>query len=476
MRFLLLKKGWVLFAGIVALTILVFTACRKQFGIDGQASAEIQAAARSYMNKIVTSEQSLLALPYSQLRRYSNMRIFSRIQKLEKELIWSKAQAFTANGVSYLIVPTDSDIKPFKNQQFEGFRSLVFYKNASGFVNMFIVEGICKQGNQFNGKQMEIAKAAFEKKYFGQTTGIVGIDVYVLVYDRYYKRKASYQLSNGQVDDGKIILQNQLQSNTRSAVSVNTVSRRLNTIGITSCSVCTTWYLVVYWYDPRTGDIIDAITLDQWDVCTTTGNPYGGGPGGSGTPGSSSSNAISITNDITDPCLHGVADRLSSSMNNIVHNVISEYGTAQYNFNYSSRGAYPNPSQYADTDPNVDFNWSTNKWDINISIYDGFFSGASKETSGAAILHELLHGALLANGEAWDNLLQHNEIAENYRSMIENALIDTFGMPAGDAAALSWEGLGDSDLWKSLQPSEQLNIININNAYRTRTNGVGTGC
>lgn len=277
--------------------------------------------------------------------------------------------------------------------------------------------------------------------------------------------------------EGKIILQNQLRSKPNTGgVSVNTVSKRLNGIGLTSCSTCTTYYLVAYIYDVNTGVIEDAWTIDSWDVCNPNGNPYGGDPGGGS---SSSTNAVTISPQLTDPCLNGVATTLSYSMNNMMRTVIGDYGPARYDVSFVSRGAYSNPDQYADTDPTTNYNWSSNTWEITISMYDGYFSGASKETAGAAMLHELLHAALVANGTAWNNLLQHNEIANQYRTMIEGALMDNFGMNQADAEALSWQGLGNSKAWQDLaatNPTKASQIINTNAAYKARTNNAGTGC
>ncbi len=472
MRHFPLKWNWVVLC-TVSFSVLLFIACKKHFKADVQAGDDIQIVAKPYMEKLVKSEESLLALPYSELRKSSNIRIFSRLQKLNKNLNWSNAASFSKNGISYMVVPIDDAIKPFKNAQFEGCRSIVFYKTKSNRIDLYIVEAISKEGNEFGGKQIDIAKSAFEKKTFGETLAPGNLNVSVILYNRFYYSQASYQLSNGSIQVGNLSLKNQLHANDKSKVAVNSISHRLNVIGLTSCTTCTTWNLVAYWYDTSTGDIIDAITLDTWNECVTTGGGYGDGPGGSG--GSQSTNAIALNNTLTDPCLSGVMTSMTPSMNNILHDLMGDYGPNRYNITFQSRGAYSNPDQYADTDQ-MSFNWSTNTWDITTSMYDGYFTGVTKEFMGSAMIHEILHAALQANGVAYDNFIQHTEIAEHYREIIETGLINNFGISQDDAAALSWMGLGETKLWKDMDPTLQIPIVNKVNAYKSTTSTVGSRC
>jgi hypothetical protein len=472
------RQSAVFTIGVIVTLAITFAACRKQFVSNGQAPEKMKQVATAYMDKLVTSEKSLLDLPYNQLGKNANLRIFSRFQKLNENLDWSRATGGSKNGIDYMVVPVDEPSQPFKNKNVWASRSLVFYQNKEGDSQVFIVEALSNQNIAFESKMIDISKAAFEKKLFGLATAPADVNVTVILYDRFYYSKASYQFTNGNITVANVKLQNQLQPNSKMTVSVNTVSRRLKTIGLTSCTVCTTWYLVEYWYSPTTGEIYNAVNLDQWDVCISTGGGYGDGPGGSG-GSAGTQNAISMRNELKNPCLNAVLSTMTSSVTGVVKTLFDNIGAFPTTIKYNtSTTPYANPNQLGDGAGYYDF--ATSSYTINVNLYDAGFAGMSQEYMAAAMMHEALHGVMDLQGGGMSTLDQHPEMANQYRMVIENALVDKFGLTQEDAEALSWEGLDSQatgSAWAQLGTTKQLQIIGIVNKYRSpSTSNVGTSC
>lgn len=106
-------------------------------------------------------------------------------------------------------------------------------------------------------------------------------------------------------------------------------------------------------------------------------------------------------------------------------------------------------------------------------------TGASQNYIAATILHETIHALLASQGKT-NELMHHNDMANQYVYKMAHALELTFLMSNEHATALAWGGLGDSSAWQSLSPQQQQNILDINAYYKningTRQNAPGTKC
>lgn len=264
---------------LIALTVicgtitLLYTACKKQFGVESlNTNPVVENAKTWFTNEIVNKEKELLAAPFSKLPRDSRTRIFARMQKLSALLKWEDAHVYNQGGIQFVITPVDQKIKPLKNQNFEACRSIVFFKDNSGKYNMNVIEVLSSKDNSLGIETQEIFGIAFANKQLNTSKQIKSVNADIIFYDANYSYLGSFKTKNGKWSGAKIHLNNKKGATTKKRIA-STMNQR------TSCQTCTTWYLVGFWYDMQTGQVVDYEILNQWEECIDNNPPpvYGDG-------------------------------------------------------------------------------------------------------------------------------------------------------------------------------------------------------
>ncbi|TDG36793.1 hypothetical protein EZJ43_05790 [Pedobacter changchengzhani] len=90
--------------------------------------------------------------------------------------------------------------------------------------------------------------------------------------------------------------------------------------------------------------------------------------------------------------------------------------------------------------------------DITLSL--DYFSGSSKESVIANLIHEVLHSYLAYTGDNTLNSFQHKIISEKYVNPMAIYLKTYFSMDIKDAYALAWSGLSDSNAYNNNTPND----------------------
>jgi hypothetical protein len=267
-------KIWMMLPLLLGATTLLYTACQKQFGSTIDTDSFIGAAKNWFNKEIVQKEKDMLAASFTSLPKDSYARTFVRMGKLNDHLNWNNGKEYNQNGLQYVVVPVEQTIKPFHNQNFEAARAIVFFKDSAGDMQMNIVEAISKKGGSLNMSIADIAAVAFKNKYLKNSNTIDNLSANINFYDKDYKAESSFQTNNGTWSKAKTKFLNKKGTTTKERIATTTPQR-------TTCQTCTTWYLVGFWYDAQTGQVIDYEILDQWNECNESNPPppgYGENP------------------------------------------------------------------------------------------------------------------------------------------------------------------------------------------------------
>jgi hypothetical protein len=255
---------------VLTCTLIVYTACKKQFNPDVDSNSFIGKAQKWFMNDVVNKEREMLEKPDSILGLYT--RRFARMEKLSVLLDWREAKEYYQDGIHFVITPVNQSRKPFNNQNFEAARSLIFYLDNSGRIHMNIMEILSKKGSILGSNLQEDTRLAFVNKQVKKSSRIEGLSATIIFYNESYRQEGSFQVVNGSWSPVKTELKNQATVKKR---PLNTRNQR------TTCQTCTHWYLVGYWYDTQTLEVLSYEILDEWDECVETGSPspeYGSEP------------------------------------------------------------------------------------------------------------------------------------------------------------------------------------------------------
>lgn len=287
-------KLWMLLPLLLGIIILAYPACRKQSSNTSDPNSFIEIAKDWFQSEIVQKEQEMLATPFTTLPRNSYSRTFARMEKLGALLDWQEAKEYERSNLQYIVVAVKQDRKPFNNKSFEAARAFVFFKNSSGQMSMNIVEVLSFKDKALGTSLHDIVSIAFSNKHLNLRSTVNNLSASIIFYDTEYKTESSYQFSNGSWAKAKISVVNKRGS--------TAVRRVASTMGQrTTCQTCTTWYLIGFWYDTQTGQVIDYTILDQWDECTD-GPPYGddGSGGNSGGDEDCLNNCIETSNNLSE--------------------------------------------------------------------------------------------------------------------------------------------------------------------------------
>lgn len=126
------------------------------------------------------------------------------------------------------------------------------------------IEMLSSKGGSLMLGAQEIASIAFSNKYFEKRNSIGNLNASIIFYDENYKSETSFQITTGIWSKAKTKLINKKGATTNRRIASNMNQR-------TTCQTCKTWYLVGFWYDTQTFQVVDYEILDQWDECTETG-------------------------------------------------------------------------------------------------------------------------------------------------------------------------------------------------------------
>jgi hypothetical protein len=247
---------------VITGAMILYTACRKPFNPDMDASSLIGKAKNWFMNDVVNKERDMLEKPDSILGLY--VRRFARMQKLGSLLNWNEAKEYNQDGIHFVVSLVNQGRKPFKNQNFEAARAIIFYLDRSGRMKMNIIEILSNKGSSLGSDLQQIARLAFVNKQVKKNDRIEGLNGSVIFYTENYKQESSFQIVNGVWSSARIELKNQATVKKR---PLNTRNQR------TTCQTCTHWYLVGYWYDTQTFQVVNYEILSEWDECMETGSP-----------------------------------------------------------------------------------------------------------------------------------------------------------------------------------------------------------
>lgn len=133
---------------------------------------------------------------------------------------------------------------------------------------MNVIEILSKKAGSLGNDIQEIARIAFINKYMTRNNNLHNVDANIVFYDERYHRESSFKVTNGSWAKTNINFQNQAGAPKRRAVPLM--------LGRTTCETCQHWYLIGFWYDLQTGQVVDYEILDEWDECTDPGGPPAG--------------------------------------------------------------------------------------------------------------------------------------------------------------------------------------------------------
>ena len=105
---------------------------------------------------------------------------------------------------------------------------------------------------------------------------------------------------------------------------------------------------------------------------------------------------------------------------------------------------------------------------VDITLNSDLLPNIAQEFAAKTMMHETLHAMFLANGDARNGILQHNQIANSYIDALANALMSNFpNMSQQDAIALSWSGVDfqNTTAWAALPTPTQNLYRSIAESY-----------
>ena len=257
-----IKKCIALIPVCLVIIILIYTACKKQDSSDNpKVDPVIENARRWINNDIVGKERAMLMVSYSQLAKEDRVRALARMQKLASLLKWDQAKAYKQEGIQYVIVPVDQQLKPLRNKNYEAGRSVVIYRDQSFKMQLKIIEIISAKAGNLGSTVTDISSLAFANMILNKRKDIGTTNVSILFYNEQYHHLKSFRTKDGKWDNARIHLSIRKNATTQKRLA-STMSQTV------TCQKCTTWYSVGIWYDLNTGEIVSYEILDQWEECT----------------------------------------------------------------------------------------------------------------------------------------------------------------------------------------------------------------
>lgn len=239
----------------------LYTGCRKSEGSGQEVviDSEVAKARAWFIKEVVDKERRLLSLNKMPSGQDSLRKIFARMTRVEKKLKWQEAKSYARNDVKFVVVPLDNIAQHFINKKYTASRSVVFYADESGKMDMHVIEILGKEAATYN--LQELSRTAFENRYFKKSDGYERLTANILFYDRNYANNGSYQLTNGAWSGGNFFLSFKKAFTARDRIMASYSQG-------SSCGTCTKMFLVGFWYDKVTFEVVDYEILAEWDECS----------------------------------------------------------------------------------------------------------------------------------------------------------------------------------------------------------------
>lgn len=262
-----------LFVWMFLITGMLQVSCKKSDEVSSpEAMLEIQDARNWFTREIVNKEKEMMQLKKWTTAQDSSARLFARMRKLDKAVDWQQAKNFSVNGWNYMIAPVEELESAFLNKQFLRGRALVIYTNPAGIRDLTVVEVLAKPGG--SADLIQLVQAGFLNRYQLPAEKRLTGQAELLFYNRSYQYATGSRLVNGNWQDSQYRLRIKVgaASKTRMMASMAQSS---------SCSSCSTMYLVGFFYDMQSGKVDDYSILTQWEECTDKDQDPSYGDGGS---------------------------------------------------------------------------------------------------------------------------------------------------------------------------------------------------
>lgn len=456
------------------ITVSFFNACKKDVKTDPNEVYVTLTEAQSMMTQLVSKEENLLALPYSQLPKDSKLRILSRMGKLSKSAKWSQSKSFFRDGLSYIIVPINDQTNPLPISSRESLRYLLFSKRNGEKVEMKIIEMYSNLGETLGNDPSKNLIVAIENVLYQEKKSFEEISASVLIYDQFYYNEQSYYVNKGTWQKANIITINKQQSDQISNTRLNKKSSTATEKKSNSTDgQCQSWGMYRITYD-QWGNVESEELMYVWNECVDTNDAEAGGGGGSSS-GTNGDNKT-LVNNVENPCINSVFNTHSSRISHFIVFAMSNENMYQpMNFLFTGSESLPSGTSGQLTSMYIN---GSGVLTFDILINRPMLSEASQEKILQTYLHEALHGVLLAKGIQFSNIIQHDAMANYYRDMIQSELKLAFpSLSNSEAYALSWSGLQTTKAYSNLSETKRREIEGIlgDHVFST-TRGGGTSC
>jgi hypothetical protein len=220
---------------------------------------------------------------------------------------------------------------------------------------------------------------------------------------------------------------------------------------------------------------------DNWDDSWIYDDYNGDGNMDMAIPSPVPASPPEVINNIKDPCVKNVASNLTNTsvanrINEIINDVFADTNN-KVNLILNEDNTQNVPARTQVTSTGDPFN-------VTITLNSDMLSNSSQEYIAAIVYHEAIHAYLDQSGYSQNQLEQHVEIAENYISALQDALLELFpSLPTQDAIGLGLRGLGDlmddnpaywNNLINGLGYDTNAQLIQDTDAYRN--SDTGTAC
>jgi hypothetical protein len=181
---------------------------------------------------------------------------------------------------------------------------------------------------------------------------------------------------------------------------------------------------------------------------------------------------VRIWNNTYHDCIRKLLDATMSNVNSLTKMLATEFTPGVgYALNYMER-SIPNPDQ-PNMDPNTDAYisayWQPNNFrHLNVVLNADIITYQSQEYAAATMLHEALHGFILANSFIMGEDASHVEMGNKYVAQIAGALHSMFpNLPPVDCMGLAWGGLEFKFVaaYNKLDPAAKATYSAVNVAY-----------
>lgn len=193
---------------------------------------------------------------------------WARLKWLQQNTKWQNAEHVAHQSGHITVVPIDEVNQRFMNKHFNAGRALLIYSDQSQQRRLSIVEVFTK--GRSVPEVVRVVKQAALNRIGAEHADQAGIHADLVFYNKEYQHEGSFRLQNGALRPTGL----SVQAKSRFITPSRTVASIAQG---SSCSTCSTNYLVGYWYDLQTGTVEDYTILTQWDECTPrdAGPTYG---------------------------------------------------------------------------------------------------------------------------------------------------------------------------------------------------------